>query len=106
VEVRADGRLVPEAGHWPEGTKLPGDRWLVKRIASIGGDAVPDVLIPRTGPAPGRVPAGHVVVLGDNPDYSYDSRRFGYLPGKAVLGVVIGHSRSGGGVHVSPSREA
>jgi signal peptidase I len=92
VEVRADGRLVPEAGHWPEGTKLPGDRWLVKRIASVGGDPAPDVLSDTTA-SPGRVPIGHVVVLGDNPGHSYDSRRFGYLPDSAVAGVVVGHLR-------------
>ncbi|MEV3986782.1 S26 family signal peptidase [Nonomuraea sp. NPDC049758] len=40
--------------------------------------------------APGtRVPDGHLVVLGDNPRRSHDSRRAGYLTADRLLGVVL-----------------
>jgi signal peptidase I len=35
------------------------------------------------------VPAGSLVVLGDNADESYDSRHFGYVRASSVLGVVV-----------------
>jgi signal peptidase I len=47
------------------------------------------------------VARGDVYVLGDNRDHSYDSRYFGDVPNKAVIGKVIGiywswnHSRIG-----------
>lgn len=87
----SEGSLVVEAGHWPAGVKLPGSRLLVKRIASVGGDPTPDVLTHATVSLGETVPAGHLVVLGDNPDHSYDSRTFGYLPASAVVGVVSPH---------------
>jgi signal peptidase I len=30
-----------------------------------------------------------LVLLGDNPDWSYDSRQFGYFPAERLLGVVV-----------------
>jgi signal peptidase I len=36
-----------------------------------------------------RVPAGHLVVLGDNSAGSFDSRLFGYCPADRVLGVAV-----------------
>jgi signal peptidase I len=35
------------------------------------------------------VPDGRLIVLGDNPAKSVDSRRLGYIPGDRLLGVVI-----------------
>ncbi|MCQ0009633.1 S26 family signal peptidase [Actinomadura madurae] len=35
------------------------------------------------------VPDGRLLVLGDNPDRSLDSRHYGYLSGDGVLGVVV-----------------
>jgi signal peptidase I len=62
---------------------IPG--WLIKRVVAVGGDDTPD-LIPQSLREP-VVPAGHVVVSGENP--SFDSRHFGYLPVSLIRGVVL-----------------
>lgn len=54
--------------------------WIVKRIAALPGDPAP---------AGDRVPPGHVLLLGDNPLWSVDSRDFGYVPTAHVFGVAI-----------------
>jgi signal peptidase I len=62
-------------------------RWMVKRAVAVPGDPVP-----RMAPSWCRdpvVPAGRVVVFGDNAAFSHDSRQLGYLPGDRLLGVVI-----------------
>ena len=58
--------------------------WLVKRAAAVAGDPVPDG-VPETGP----VPAGKLVLIGDNTEPGYDSRRIGYFDAATVLGVMI-----------------
>ncbi|SDS30138.1 S26 family signal peptidase [Actinoplanes derwentensis] len=63
---------------------LPG-RLVVKRAVAVPGDPVP----PRLGLAGDVVPEGALVVLGDNPDQSRDSRDFGYLPASHLLGVAV-----------------
>ncbi|ADB34985.1 putative phage repressor [Kribbella flavida DSM 17836] len=62
-------------------------RWFLKRVAAIAGDPVPDA-VRATVPGHGVVPAGSVVVIGDNPR-SFDSRRIGFFPADRVLGVVV-----------------
>ena len=63
--------------------------WVVKRAAAVAGDPVPGSVARAAGVAPGTaVPAGRVVVLGDNPAHSTDSRVWGYLPTDRLLGVV------------------
>lgn len=57
----------------------------VKRAVALPGDPMPDPLA-RAGP----VPAGHLVVLGDNRAVSQDSRAFGPVPAHLLLGVVRG----------------
>lgn len=54
--------------------------WIIKRVAALPGDMVP---------AGNVVPPGKLVVLGDNPAASVDSRQFGYCPADRLLGVVI-----------------
>jgi signal peptidase I len=65
-------------------------RWVVKRAAAVPGDPVPreSVLALRSVPEQ-QVPPGHLVVLGDRPDRSYDSRQHGYITADRVLGVVV-----------------
>ncbi len=58
---------------------------LVKRAVAVPGDPVPPQ-IPVPGP---RVPVDSLLVLGDNLARSNDSRRLGYLPADALIGVVL-----------------
>jgi signal peptidase I len=84
-----------EGGNWagPRSGWPPGERpWMIKRVAAIPGDAWPDAGRPAmpAGPGPGpAVPEGKLVVLGDNPARSYDSRQLGYFPGERLLGVML-----------------
>ncbi|MGW6914674.1 S26 family signal peptidase [Kitasatospora sp. NPDC054939] len=64
--------------------------WIIKRVAAMPGDAVPHGSVPPSAVAPGgTVPPGMLVLLGDNPTQSFDSRRFGYYAAAEVLGVVV-----------------
>ncbi|MEU6794484.1 S26 family signal peptidase [Nonomuraea wenchangensis] len=54
---------------------------LIKRVARVAGE--------RTLECGVAVPEGHLYLLGDNPEQSYDSRSFGYVPPQDVLGVVV-----------------
>lgn len=60
--------------------------WLVKRVAALPGDEVPEDVRPVVPDL--LVPAGQVVVLGDGAR-SADSRLWGYRPLDGVLGVVV-----------------
>jgi signal peptidase I len=62
--------------------------WLIKRAAAVPGDPLPDGL-PAMLSGHATVPDGRLIVLGDNPAKSVDSRRLGYIPGDRLLGVVI-----------------
>ncbi|MBE3011825.1 hypothetical protein IL992_21860 [Microbispora sp. NEAU-D428] len=83
-------RLPPDGvGRSGRPAGLRGTPWLIKRVAAMPGDTVPDQVAPGVRAAPGDVvPAGRLVVLGDGPT-SRDSRHWGYLPASEVLGVVI-----------------
>jgi signal peptidase I len=59
--------------------------WVIKRVAALPGDHVPDPVRPAVGGA-AVVPPGAIVVLGGTPA-SRDSRHWGFIPGSHVLGV-------------------
>lgn len=84
------GRLRPGAvvvfrNPRPAGAADP--RWLVKRVAALEGAPVPPDIRPATG-GHAVVPEGCFLVRGDNPT-SLDSRRFGYVARRDVLGVAL-----------------
>jgi signal peptidase I len=62
-------------------------RWVVKRIAGLPGQAVPPE-VARTVPH-ATVPAGQLILLGDNAPDSIDSRMAGCYADDRVLGIVL-----------------
>jgi signal peptidase I len=59
---------------------------MVKRVMAVPGDRVPAVM--KRAVTDEFVPAGMLLVQGDNPD-SLDSRRHGYARASSVHGVVL-----------------
>jgi len=80
---------APKApGHPASG---PEAELMVKRAAALPGDPVPSSI-----PVPDvRVPPRNLVVIGDNPNGSYDSRLVGYVPADALVGVVVRRMATG-----------
>jgi signal peptidase I len=81
-----------EDGDWhsPLRGHVGGRQWVIKRVAAIAGDPRPKACLPATAEAPEvQVPAGKLVLFGDNPLWSYDSRQMGYFPAERLLGVVV-----------------
>jgi signal peptidase I len=72
-------------------SQLEGDPpWMVTRAVAASGDPVPHESIPPSVRAMHtHVPARQLVVRGDNPTRSFDSRRTGFIDGSALLGVVV-----------------
>ncbi|MGY0233974.1 signal peptidase I [Longispora urticae] len=58
---------------------------LVKRAVAVPGDPVP----PDIPVGERVVPPGRLIVLGDNPGRSHDSRSLGYVAADALVGVVV-----------------
>jgi signal peptidase I len=81
--------------------QVPSHEILIKRVFRLPGESidakdaplfnrVSEFFDPTHLPnAPLRVPPGYIVVLGDNKANSDDSRTFGTIPMKDVLGRVI-----------------
>lgn len=62
---------------------------MVKRIVAAPGDHIPEDAAAACGqPAGTPVPAGQLVVYGDGPA-SYDSRAWGFLPARDVIGIAV-----------------
>ncbi|RSN71324.1 S26 family signal peptidase [Actinomadura sp. WAC 06369] len=66
---------------------------LIKRVLARSGDPVPRDLVPalRDVSEP-TIPAGRIVLVGDNADASYDSRTYGYYLERDVVGKVLNAS--------------
>lgn len=56
---------------------------LIKRVGAGPHDAAP------AGMTADRVPAGHLVLLGDNLSQSLDSRQLGFIPVDNVVATVV-----------------
>ena len=86
--------LAPPAEPGAVRASHPGRLWLVKRLRAAPGERVPEELaaLPCIGGVR-TVPAGHLLVLGDNPAESYDSRQEGFIPQSRVRGVVLARPR-------------
>jgi len=68
------------------------DGYIIKRVYKMAGEKVDEVNCPRTwnlANGPFEVPAGKIYVLGDNRAQSEDSRYFGAVDTKSVLGKVV-----------------
>ena len=101
VSIRAGQIVVIEApgidGAWATRSRgSPESReWIIKRVAGVPGDPRPADCLPDTaGPLEQHVPARKLVVVGDNPPWSQDSRQWGYFPGERLLGVVVRRIRT------------
>ena|SRR5690349_14071214 len=67
-----------------------GDGLLVKRVFALPGDPLPRARVPKLRAlADEHVPPDSLVVLGDNPSWSVDSRQLGLFPADRLLGVLV-----------------
>jgi len=75
-------------GNWdkPVTARLAARRWLIKRVAGVGGDPVPLGTANPRGTQ--TVPGGCFVAFGDA-SRSFDSRHFGFVPAERVIGTVV-----------------
>ncbi|MYW05910.1 S26 family signal peptidase [Streptomyces sp. SID3343] len=74
----------------PDLDPSPGGRLLVKRVLAAAGDPIPRDRVPALRDVPETVvPAGALVVLGDNPTTSWDSRDYGYVHRSQFVGVAV-----------------
>jgi signal peptidase I len=78
----------------PAGPGETNRRWIVKRVAALPGDAVPAAAAGQV-PEGETVRAGRLLVIGDNPAESYDSRQIGYVPAERIFGLVVRPLRPG-----------
>lgn len=88
--------VLPFPAHLPERPDNPP--WLIKRVVALPGDPAPVDRVPALRWAGHRVvPPRRLVLLGDNPAGSLDSRRIGYFSSDRLLGVVVRPATAGAG---------
>ena len=89
VLLRADATEVADVVGRPEHVTADAVAGMVKRVVALPGMSVPVEVAPvvRAG-VDDVVPAGCLVVLGDNAN-GRDSRVFGYVSTRWVVGVVV-----------------
>jgi signal peptidase I len=74
----------------PASAGLAGRHWIIKRAAALPGDPLsPDQIASWAAGAETVVPTDRLVVLGDSPNQSYDSRDFGFVEPERLFGVVL-----------------
>jgi signal peptidase I len=102
VVVLDGARVAPDPdGHPPAARDAGG--LVLKRVAASAGDPVPAAVLDAVGGQEhDLVPPGRLVVLGDAPEASVDSRRWGYVPADAVVGRVAAVLATGPGTGVAP----
>jgi signal peptidase I len=74
-------------GAWPVAPRLGWDRWIIKRVAALPGDAVPGAMRKAAGGAI-TVPERKLLVTADNASGA-DSRQWGFIQASDVLGPVV-----------------
>jgi signal peptidase I len=82
------GQVVMVAPEIDEGPARVGRLWLMKRLVASGGEIVPAGLEPALRPGD-PVPPGRLVLLGDNPAQSHDSRQDGFVDASRLRAVVL-----------------
>lgn len=86
VVFREPGRAArPDRPAWLTGASR--GLWVVKRVAAVPGDPVPASARPAVHGAD-SVPQRALVVFGDAPG-SRDSRDWGFVPARHILGVCV-----------------
>jgi signal peptidase I len=75
-------------GNWdqPATARLTARRWLIKRVAGIGGDPVP---VGTANPQGSRTVPGECFVAFGDASRSFDSRHFGFVPTERIIGAVV-----------------
>ncbi|WP_264029239.1 S26 family signal peptidase [Cellulosimicrobium sp. SH8] len=102
VVVLDGARVAPAPDGLPRGSRAATGGLVLKRVAAGGGDPVPAEVVDAVGGQEhDRVPPGRLVVLGDAPEASVDSRRWGYVPADAVVGRVAAVLAAGPGTGVA-----
>ncbi len=96
-------RLLMTTAYWLFGPVQKGDvvvimrptgELLIKRVAALAGEQVPRAYwSPLVYMMGGRVPEGHIFVVGDNLERSEDSRQIGAIPLSYVQGKIVGGRR-------------
>ncbi|MFJ4980274.1 S26 family signal peptidase [Streptomyces coeruleorubidus] len=93
VVERPDGAMRWIRPPLPPGsgsTALQARQWVIRRVVAAPGDPVPADVLPTWARGPEhQVPPGRLVLLGDNADFSIDSRTVGYFPVARVPGPVL-----------------